>query len=50
MAILKYLEIPHVQKWTGWRRKAVIIVAFPQEIVRAVYGVFVNAAVWWRSA
>jgi hypothetical protein len=31
MNILKYLELPHVGNYKGWRRKALIILAFPQE-------------------
>ncbi|WP_316235041.1 MULTISPECIES: hypothetical protein [unclassified Bradyrhizobium] len=50
MNILKYIEIPHVANYSGWRRKAIIVAAFPQECVRAIYGVYKGAQHWWRTA
>lgn len=54
MNLLKYIELPHVGDYKGWRRKVMITLAYPQEVVRATYQanyiVFKNAQAWWRSA
>ncbi|WP_157450089.1 hypothetical protein [Bradyrhizobium sp. ARR65] len=51
MKLLKLFEIPHVMTFKRrWVRKVMIIAAFPQEVVRAVYQTYQNAAYWWRQA
>ena len=50
MKLLKYIELPHmaVYKWR-WVRRLMIPLTIPQEIVRAIYGVFWGAAFWWKA-
>jgi hypothetical protein len=46
---LKLIELPHVftYKWK-WMRRVMIIITFPQEIVRAIYQTYCNARPWWN--
>jgi hypothetical protein len=47
--LLKYLEVPHITKFKWqWLRRVMIIISFPQETVRAIYGVFCGAKLWWN--
>ena len=48
--MLKYIELPHVGTYKRrWVRRIMIVAAAPQELVRAVYGVFRGAAYWWKQ-
>ena len=49
MSILKYLKMPHISYWKRrWVRRIMIVIALPQEIVRAIYSVFWHAVYWWK--
>jgi hypothetical protein len=45
----KRFELPHIAtyKWQ-WLRRVMITITIPQELARAVYGVFVGARIWWN--
>jgi hypothetical protein len=47
--LLKLIELPHVMTHKSkWLRRIMITIMIPQELVRAVYGVFASAAMWWQ--
>lgn len=49
LKLLKYIELPHVGTYERrWMRRIMIVLTLPQELVRAVYGVFRAAAYSWR--
>jgi hypothetical protein len=48
--MLKYITLPPVTAYKRrWVRRIMIIVTFPQELVRVTYYTFVGAAFWWRQ-
>jgi len=48
--MLKYIELPHVSVYKRrWVRRLMILITIPQEVVRAIYGVFLGAALWWKQ-
>lgn len=48
--MLKYIQVPHVSTYERrWARRLMIVVATPQELIRAVFNVFKGAAYWWRQ-
>jgi hypothetical protein len=50
MKLLKYIELPHMAVYKRrWVRRLMIPLTIPQEIVRAIYGVFWGAAFWWKQ-
>jgi hypothetical protein len=47
--MLKYFELPHVSKYKWkWLRRVMIVITFPQEIVRGIYQVYGFAKLWWN--
>ena len=47
--MLKYFELPHISTYKArWLRRVMIAITIPQEIVRAIYGVFCGAKLWWN--
>jgi hypothetical protein len=47
---VKLFDLPHVGTYKRrWVRRLVIIRNTPVEIVRAIFGVFSNAAFWWKQ-